>query len=132
MIKCLIEAGLGEMFDDSRVQLDSDVSAFGVQLSGGERQRFGIARALITDPHVLILDEATSSLDAETESSITKMLESRKSSLATLIIAHRLSTVREADRVLYLSNGQIVASGSFTEVRNSVPGFEIQASLMGL
>ncbi len=130
--QCLVDAGLGKIFADLRVHLDSDVSAFGVQLSGGEKQRFGIARALITDPQILILDEATSSLDAETESSITSMLASRKKSLGILVIAHRLSTVREADRVLYLSKGQIISSGSFTEVRNSVPGFEVQASLMGL
>jgi ABC-type multidrug transport system fused ATPase/permease subunit len=132
LIECLIDAGLGEMFTDSSVQLDSDITAFGVQLSGGEKQRFGIARALITDPQILILDEATSALDATTESSITKMLDRRKGNLTTLIIAHRLSTVREADRVLYVSDGQIIASGSFSEVRNSVPGFEEQASLMGL
>jgi ATP-binding cassette subfamily C protein len=132
LIECLIDAGLGEMFTDSSVQLDSDITAFGAQLSGGEKQRFGIARALITDPQILILDEATSALDATTESSITKMLDRRKGNLTTLIIAHRLSTVREADRVLYVSNGQIIASGSFSEVRNSVPGFEEQASLMGL
>lgn len=132
LVECLNEAGLERLFSDPRVHLDSEISEFGVQLSGGEKQRFGIARALITDPQLLILDEATSALDAETESSITSMLSRRKLKLAILVIAHRLSTVREADRVLYLSQGKIVSSGTFTEVRKNVPEFELQASLMGL
>lgn len=132
LFECLNEAGLKDLFVDAKVSLDSDVNEFGAQLSGGERQRFGIARALVTDPELLILDEATSALDAETESSITSMLSRRKHKLATLVIAHRLSTVREADRVIYLSEGNVVSSGTFTEVRKNVPEFELQAKLMGL
>ncbi len=112
--------------------LDTLVGEYGVGLSGGQRQRLGIARALLTKPRLMILDEATSSLDAQTESEINQAIYSLKGSVTVVLIAHRLSTARNADKVAYLSNGKIEALGRFEEVRQLVPDFDAQARLMGL
>jgi ABC-type multidrug transport system fused ATPase/permease subunit len=112
--------------------LETVVGEYGVGLSGGQRQRLGIARALLTKPRLIILDEATSSLDAQTESEINQVIYSLKGSVTVVLIAHRLSTARNADKVAYLANGKIQALGSFEEVRDLVPDFDTQAKLMGL
>jgi ABC-type bacteriocin/lantibiotic exporter with double-glycine peptidase domain len=104
----------------------------GTNLSGGQLQRLGIARALYSDPKVMIFDEATSALDGQTEAAIAETINMLKGRVTVLMIAHRLSSVRNADKVIYVDKGRILASGTFAEVRNSVPNFEIQASLMGL
>lgn len=88
----------------------------GVRLSGGQRQRLGIARSLLVDPDVLIFDEATSSLDYESERSIQLAMRSILGTRTTIIIAHRLSTVREADKIVVLDRGEIVEVGSHTEL----------------
>lgn len=90
----------------------------GVRLSGGQRQRIGIARALITEPDVLVFDEATSSLDYESERAIQLAMRSILGTRTLIIIAHRLSTVREADKIVVLENGQIVEVGSHEELLN--------------
>jgi ATP-binding cassette subfamily C protein len=87
---------------------------------------------LLTKPRLIILDEATSSLDAQTESEINQVIYSLKGSVTVVLIAHRLSTARNADKVAYLANGKIQALGSFEEVRDLVPDFDTQAKLMGL
>jgi subfamily B ATP-binding cassette protein MsbA len=84
----------------------------GVKLSGGQRQRIAIARAILKDPAVLVLDEATSNLDNESERLIEDALEQLLVNRTTLIIAHRLSTVRRADRLLVLDHGRIVEEGT--------------------
>jgi ABC-type multidrug transport system fused ATPase/permease subunit len=104
----------------------------GHKLSGGQRQRLGIARALFTNPKLLVLDEATSSLDAQTESDITEAIKSLKGKTTIIMIAHRLSSVRNADQVIFMNNGMIESIGTFEEVRKKVPNFDKQANLMGL
>jgi ABC-type bacteriocin/lantibiotic exporter with double-glycine peptidase domain len=110
----------------------TQVGERGGNLSGGQRQRVGIARAMFTKPQLLVLDEATSSLDGQTESEISEAIQGLKGKVTLILIAHRLSTVQKADRVIYLKDGEIVAQGSFDEVRKSVPDFNKQAQLMGL
>jgi ABC-type branched-subunit amino acid transport system ATPase component len=112
--------------------VDTQVGERGARISGGQRQRLGIARAMFTHPHLLVLDEATSSLDGETEASISDAIHALRGSTTVVIIAHRLSTVRNADRVVYLSQGKVLASGTFDEVRKVVPDFDLQAKIMGL
>jgi len=112
--------------------LDTQVGERGTKISGGQRQRLGIARAMFTKPKLLVLDEATSSLDGQTESDISDAIHSLKGSVTVIMIAHRLSTVRNADTVIYMDQGKILAQGTFEEVRNSIPDFDNQARLMGL
>jgi ABC-type multidrug transport system fused ATPase/permease subunit len=124
-------AQLTELVKDLPNGLDTNVGERGTKLSGGQRQRLGIARALFTNPRLLVLDEATSNLDGQTESDISEAIRSLHGQVTVVLIAHRLSTVRTADQVLYLSNGKILARGSFDEVRSAVPEFEKQSHLMG-
>lgn len=112
--------------------LQSDVGEAGIKMSGGQRQRLGIARALFTNPMLIILDEATSSLDGETEAYIAKSISSLKGKVTVVTIAHRLSTIRESDVVVYMSQGRIECIGSFEQLRIEVPNFDKQAKLMGL
>jgi ATP-binding cassette subfamily C protein len=102
------------------------------QLSGGEIQRLGLARALYRDPKILFLDEATSALDAETEAEITKVLQELKNEMTVILIAHRLSTVMGADKIIYLDSGRIVAEGTFQELKAKVPEFARAVELMDL
>lgn len=112
--------------------LDTPVGERGTRISGGQRQRLGIARALFTQPRLLVLDEATSALDGETELDISNAINALRGETTVILIAHRLSTVRNADQVFYLENGEIRAFGTFEEVRSKVPDFDNQAKLMGL
>jgi ABC-type multidrug transport system fused ATPase/permease subunit len=111
---------------------DTHVGDRGTRISGGQRQRLGIARAMFTCPQLLILDEATSALDGETESNISDAIQAMRGKVTVLMIAHRLSTVRNADVVVYMDSGAIVATGSFDEVRQKVTDFDRQARMMGL
>lgn len=112
--------------------LDAQIGERGLRLSGGQRQRLGIARALYARPRLLVLDEATSALDAETEQSIADMLSALKEDVTTVVIAHRLSTVRDSDMVVYLEDGKAVATGKFDQVCAQIPALRRQSDLMGL
>ncbi len=108
------------------------VSERGSELSGGQRQRLGIARALYLKPKLLVLDEATSSLDGKIEDGISTSINNLRNKVTTVIIAHRLSTIKDVDMLLYINQGKIIAKGKFDEVRAIVPDFDEQARLMGL
>ena len=110
----------------------SNVGARGSRLSGGQRQRLGIARSLYTKPRLLILDEATSALDGLTENDVSEAINGLKSTMTLLLIAHRLSTVKLADRIIYMENGKIRSIGNFSELRASIPDFDKQAKLSGM
>src|SRR5690242_354761 len=91
--------------------LDASLGERGVKLSGGQRQRVAIARAILADRAILLLDEATSALDAESEKAVQRALEKLMQDRTTLVIAHRLATVKSCDRIVVMDHGKIVATG---------------------
>ena len=129
VISCLQKVGLIDLVFKNEKGLKQDVGELGSKLSGGQKQRLGLARALYTNPTIIVLDEATSALDNLSEKMIVDLLNELKGSVTVISIAHRLSTVINADRVVYIENGEIKASGSFDEVRRQVPNFDKQARL---
>jgi ABC-type multidrug transport system fused ATPase/permease subunit len=130
--KSLEKAQIHEFVRSLPNGLDSLVGERGSRLSGGQRQRLGIARALVTNPRLLILDEATSSLDVKTEHDLTNTILAFDKSITVIVIAHRLSTIRNSDEILFLKEGKLLASGNFEQLRESVPDFEQQAKISGL
>ena len=125
-------AHLDEFVKTLPLGIDTHVGEFGNQLSGGQRQRLGIARALFSSPKLLILDEATSALDGETEALISQTIKELKGKCTVILIAHRLSSVINADKVVYMDGGKIAAEGTFSEVRKLSLNFEKQVKLMGI
>jgi len=105
-----------EFIDGFEKKYDTVVGERGVKLSGGQRQRVAIARAILADPRILVLDEATSSLDSESEALIQDGLRSLRHGRTTFVIAHRLSTIRSADQILVIEHGEIVERGTHTQL----------------
>lgn len=112
--------------------LEQQMGDRGTRISGGQRQRLGIARAVFNTPRLLVLDEATSALDGITESQISDAIQKLGDEVTVVMIAHRLSTVLAANKVIYMNKGEVIAQGTFAEVRKSVPDFDRQAELMSL
>ena len=131
VLKAMKMADLNEYLENNTIT-EVNIGDEGGKLSGGQRQRIGIARALLTNPKILVLDEATSSLDAQTEENVTSTINKIRQDSLVVIVAHRLSTVRRADLVIYMQDGEVKAQGSFEQVRKLIPNFDAQAELMGL
>jgi len=112
--------------------LDTVVGETGFKLSGGQKQRLAIARSIISKPKLLIMDEATSALDAKNEEKITNTLMKLRGKSTVIIIAHRLSSIREADLVCYIENGKLLCAGSFEEVRKNIREFNEHLQTLGL
>jgi ABC-type multidrug transport system fused ATPase/permease subunit len=132
VLSALKKAQLNEYIDSKDMILEINIGDEGGKLSGGQRQRIGIARALLTNPKILVMDEATSALDAQTENNISNTLSKIKQDSLVIVVAHRLATARKADLVIYMEEGKVKAQGSFEQVRSLVPNFDTQAQLMGL
>ena len=127
-----MRAGVMELIKLEDVSVSREKFGNSVNLSGGEKQRIGIARALYSNPQLIILDEATSALDAKTEKYVTEAIIEMKGQVTLIVVAHRLSTVKNADLVLFLDKGKLSAKGTFAEVRTAIPKFDEQAKLMNL
>lgn len=112
--------------------IHSTVGEHGLALSGGQRQRLGIARALYDDPLVLIMDEATSALDTATEAAVSESIANLSGDRTVIVVAHRLATIRHADRIFFMRDGELIAQGPFEELIEKVPDFARQAALAGL
>ena len=118
LLQAVEGAYVNEFTDRFEKGLDTLIGERGVKLSGGQRQRIAIARALLAQPQMVILDEATSNLDTESERFIQESLSTLMKERTTLVIAHRLSTIQRADQILVVENGQIVEQGKHQELLN--------------
>jgi ABC-type multidrug transport system fused ATPase/permease subunit len=130
--ECIEMAQLSTLVAKLPQGIDTDLRESKMALSGGERQRLGIARALFSQPRLLVLDEATSALDSETEVLVSDAIQHLKGRITIVLVAHRLSTVKNSDKIIYIEKGIILAEGTFDEVRARIPSFDKQAGLMGL
>lgn len=132
VITSLKKAHVWNLVDSRPRGINAGVGERGLSLSGGQRQRIGIARALYSDPLVLVMDEATSALDVQTEADVTDSIAALTGDRTLVTVAHRLSTVKSADRIFFMRDGKLVHSGSFGELVAAVPDFARQAALAGL
>lgn len=130
--QALRRAQMWEFVQERPGGIDGRIGDRGMALSGGQRQRLGIARALYSDPLVLVMDEATSALDTKTEFDVSSAIRQLRGEVTIISVAHRLSTIRESDQVCFMRDGTIAASGTFDEVVRAMPDFARQAALAGL
>ncbi len=126
--KAIVNAQLSEWVENLPQGIDTLIHAGSV--SGGQLQRLGLARALYTSPGLLILDEPTSSLDADTENRISSALRSLRGTITQVVIAHRLTTIQDADKVFLIEDGRIAAADTFERLRSSSPTVARQVELL--
>lgn len=119
MIEACKTACLDDFIESLPDKYDTVIGEGGVNLSGGQKQRLAIARALVQKTEIILFDEATSALDNETQNNIQKAIENMKDEYTILIIAHRLSTIINSDRILFMDDGKIEASGTHDELFKS-------------
>lgn len=132
VIEALERAQLSSLVNSREGGIDAKIGERGFSLSGGQQQRLGIARALYSDPLVLVLDEATSSLDTKTEDDVTQAIRSLRGEVTLISVAHRLSTIKDYDQICYLEQGKIIGKGSFKDLARQLPAFGEQVALAGL
>ena len=108
------------------IGIDSPISEWGGNLSGGQRQRIGIARTLVTAPRIIILDEATSAMDSQTESIFHERMRLYRDRSTIIVVTHKLTTIREADKVVFIKNGAIKKQGDFNSLYASENEFKKQ------
>lgn len=132
VVEVLAKAQLGSLISSRENGIDARIGERGLSLSGGQQQRLGIARALYSDPLILVLDEATSALDTKTEDDVVKAIKALRGEVTLIAVAHRISTIKDYDQICYLDGGRILGKGSFRELAASVPQFGLQVDLAGL
>ena len=125
------QAKLSNVVDKLPRKLDEVLGEAGYGFSGGQKQRLGIARALFTNPKLMILDEATNALDVETEYALAKSLQEIRGNKTFIVIAHNLETILKADKFIFVDHGSVVVTQSLDELRKKVPRFEVVANLKG-
>lgn len=132
VLEVLEKAQLGSLLASRAHGIDERIGERGVSLSGGQQQRLGIARALYSDPLILVLDEATSALDTKTEDDVVRAIKKLQGEVTLIAVAHRISTIKDYDQICYLDRGRILGKGTFRELAAAVPEFGIQVELAGL
>jgi ATP-binding cassette, subfamily B, bacterial PglK len=132
VVEVLEKAQLTSLVSTRAGGIDERIGERGMSLSGGQQQRLGIARALYADPLVLVLDEATSSLDTKTEDDVTQAIRNLRGEVTLISVAHRLSTIKDYDQVCYLEDGRIIGKGTFSHLARTLPAFGEQVALAGL
>lgn len=132
VLEVLDKAQLTPLIDTRTHGIDERIGERGAALSGGQRQRLGIARALYSDPLILVLDEATSSLDTKTEDDVVRAIKALHGEVTVIAVAHRISTIKDYDQISYLDGGRILGTGTFQELAAAVPQFGLQVQLAGL
>lgn len=130
--RALDRAQLLDVIESRPDGIHGKVGERGLNLSGGQRQRLGVARALYTDPLVLVMDEATSALDTSTEAAVTAAIRELAGEVSVIVVAHRLATIRHSEQVCFMREGRLIARGTFEEVVAAEPDFALQAALAGL
>jgi ABC-type bacteriocin/lantibiotic exporter with double-glycine peptidase domain len=125
-------SGLEKFVNEQNKKIQFELTENGSNISGGQRQKIGIARALITNPKMIILDEATSALDSFSENEIIALLNGLRSKVTLVIVAHRLSTIKNANKIIYLDLNGNSTLGTFDELIKKVPDFKEQAEILGI
>lgn len=132
VVEALHKAQLGSLLKSRKNGIDERLGERGMSLSGGQQQRLGIARALYSDPLVLVLDEATSALDTKTEDDVVQAIKALHGEVTIIAVAHRISTIKDYDQICYLDSGHILGKGSFKQLAKTLPQFGLQVKLAGL